>query len=818
MDAPLWNENPFTLPNSNSSYIHQLNIRCTTFGLAIFITNDTIAFRDYNKIQLFSISQNKIVHELRHGENIRSFFQVNNEIIISFGYYNMYLWEMSTGRRICKIKFNERSIPVNGDEGSTFTLCRNSGIDSIQMKSSPDSNKVISKILRSESYKSTPNNFISIRWASRFGNKILISKDDGIILFHVSNQSRKFKVINRQKFLVDERLHYKDLTTMNDKYFVHPDGRRIIVRSIETFQVLRTSMDFADIPFHDNEMDRTFSARLSNISLYGSILLLHFYSAEKGEVGEMQCYHAFIISSIETGSIVFKYAIFTSKDTTLQKPQLDRRGIIINDGRVKIIRLPESVFEEADDMNEEEVELESMKDIYLSCIVDPNNYPHHIFNNMKANYLYRTYIEEFYWAHRILMLTISDLTSDGIVNKGEKRKEQLETIYAAANEIQLTSEEEYQILNLVFCEAENGGIIEKDAVKLNSTDFQVDNLRKNRTLCQIGTGIIRDFIKISDDGPNNKEKFSSLKISLQRYASFQRMRELVSLAFNFIPFIACSDEYITELVEIIFEKLPVDEVQVDLFSGLEINCSAGNENMETRVLNYVAQNIQRQDTEFSGYKEREQLISFLKHFGTNSETLRMVFLNGAKNKFIKLCVQVENNTAAEENDVKDNGTDKNSNGFDEKIYRKFVIRDDESISSFGTLREDVRLETYRFGSSSHPNLAQLDMEKWTIQELFDFDISKRRMKELNTQNCSILLAAYIVRYDDEQQEKLDQLKEIVHQALKAYGIDGLVLSDRDKYDSSRLSKLIAEYIQREIPEKSFNFNLYGKIISFLALF
>lgn len=817
-DAPLWNENPFTLPNSNSSYLHQLNIRCTTFGLAVFITNDIIAFRDSNKIQLFSISQRKIIHELRHGENIRYFFQVNNETIISFGYYNMYLWEISTGRRICKIKFNERSIPVHGDEGSTFTLCRHSGIDSIQMESIPDSNMVISKLLRSERYKPTPNNFISIRWASRFGNKILISKDDGLILFQISNQKPNFKVINRQKFLVDERLYYKDLTTMNDKYFVHPDGRRIIVRDIETFEVVRSSTDFADIPFRNDETDRKFSARLSNVSLYGSILLLHFYSAEKDKVGEMQCYHAFIISSIKTGNIIFKYAIFTSRDTTLQKPQLDRRGLIINDGRVKIISLPESVFEEEDEMNEEEIELKSLKDIYLSCLVDTGNSTHAIFNDMGVCAMCRKSIEEFYWAHRIMMLSVCVSTSDRTVNNGEKRKEQFETIYAAANDIQMTSEEEYQIMNRVFCEAENGGVIRKGAVKLNSIDLSVDKLRRNQKLFELGTGIIRDFIKYSDDESTNREKFWSLKISLERYCTFQSRRELVSLAFNFIPFLAFSDDYVTEMVEIVFEQLPLDKLQPGLVSGWENTCSASIENVETRLLNYVGGNIRRQNTAFLGYKNREQLMSFLKSFGTNTETLKMVFLNGARNKFINLWVQMENITKREAKHLNDNYSDKNSNNFDETIYGKFDIRDDDSSSSLGTLREDVKLEKNTFGSSSYPNLAQLDMESWSIQELFDFEASKRVMKELNTHNCSILLAAYIVRYDEEQQENIEQLKGVIYQALKLYGIDGLVLYDRAHSESTKFSKLIAEYVLREIPECSFDVTLDGKIRSFLALF
>lgn len=815
-DAPLWNENPFTLPNSNPSYLHPLNIRCTTFGLAIFISNDFIAFRDSNKVQLFSIPQNKIIHELRHGENIRSFFPVNNEIIISFGYYNMYIWELSTGRRVCKIKFNERSIPVHGDEGYTFTLCRHSAIDAIRMESNPHSNRISSRLLWSKRYKSAPNNFISVRWATRFGNKILISKDDGLILFHVSNQKRKFKVINRLKFLVDERLYYKDLTTMNDRYFVHPDGEEIIVRDIETFQVLRRSTDFADIPFHDNDMGRTFSARLSNISLYQSMILLHFYSAEKGEANEMQCYHAFIVSSIKTGNIIFKYAFFTTKDTTLQKPQLDRRGIIINDGRVKIVTLPDSVFEDESLMYDKQVELRPMKDIYLSLLLDPKRNSNNAINKIRRSDLGRRSIEEFYWSHRIIMLNASDWTSDMATSNGEKRTE-LEDLYYDDDNIQLTSGEDGLILERALQEAEIGGVISKRDVERNLKKLTVDN-RRIPKLHQMGKELIQDFKKSTNHEVTKTEKFSCLKTALQRYSNNLKMFELVCLGFNLIPFLAPSDEHVTELVETVFEELHIEEDEEELVTYLDNGCYRSTNNLEIRVLKYVAGFVRRNNTDFPDYHDRENLISFLKDYGTSPETLKMVFIHGTKSKFIQVFEEMESNVREEHNHIEMSTSPNIGTKLDENICERLDIRDDESISSFRTIREDVRLERNRFAASFNTVPGELNMDGWTIQELFDFDGSTELMRTLNTQNCSMLLTAHIVRYAEDQQKKFDRWKGVVFRALSFYGVDGFILSDREKLDNRNLPKLLVDYIEKEYPDCSLDVDLDGKIRSFSALF
>lgn len=647
MGEPLWVENPFAKEDNVIRNVFQLNIRYTSFGLAVFISNEHIAFRESNRIQIFSIVQNKVIHELRHGEEIRDFFLLNINTLMSFGYYNIYIWDVRSGRRVCKIKCNERSIPVYGDDENTFILCRHLGIDLVSMESEESSKRCSYRVLKTERFKSSTNRFISVRWAERFGDKIVIYKDDGLLLIHVSNARPKFKIIFKKKFLIDERLYYKDITTLNDKYLVHPEGQKVVIRDIQTFQKLRSSTNVAEIPFHDEANGRKFSVRLSNISLYRKVVLFHFYSADRNNDGEIKCYHAFIISSIESGEILFKHTMFTAKDTTLQKPQIDKRGLILNDGRIFILHLPIKVFEIAgteSTQSENEAPI-SIKQAYIRCLQDS------IYSLKEIVEAYISYenckvsVEEFYCAHRIIML-IAQGEWIGEEEQSILSRRNLEKLYRVMNELKNGSEEHRKILQNILAEAEDNGLISTGSINLSGTENREEKVQTKFRSFNLGAEVI-DKLWEHQEPDENSSNVSAMKRKLERYSEKEGTTELFSLAIHLIPFLCGSKAYAIQVGSQIFDKWAMKDIGDRQLIHEENRKSKSPSTFEEDVIRFVGNMLSKQSLDLLAADHRERIKLILRQCDVGIESLMEIFLDWSKNISGRVSRNIEKNFNAE---------------------------------------------------------------------------------------------------------------------------------------------------------------------------
>lgn len=800
----------------------------------IDINNDQIAFQYLQSIKIFSVKYARQLHKVKFdwpNTFIRQCLRLNfnlliirersptYEVRISFWHIwqrkFVYLWDDFPGAR----RFSRIELGVsNFGNDDKFFLADNENIYIVRLVQ-VEGDKLQLKIDNKLQIHGWDDiNDKKVYTVSACHSKIAIKTSSRIILFDVSTGSILFQFSSghlSENSLTDKYLVYYDLETL-----------QIVVRDAQSSQVISKSVNLEEQTYCRSQISNAIPFHNVRFAIQGSVLTTRLTYREH----RASYWDIFIVSSLETYEVFLKYS---SQGKVLRKfiPRLIQYGLVVPVKKyTSLVSMSKTITDAAFENQQTEIELpyeNPLTRAYIDCLQQPDASPLQFCNELITYNRCKQSFKEYFYAHRLLMLAIQEETIDRGPNHDGEYLKWFDSLYHAGRELHLTSQTERNALKTLLAEAEQVGVIRDAALVLSAHDMTTEYRAQNSTILDLGKELLNRLVHLEDG-------HSSLVDAFERYKQVQNVTQLVGVALNVIPFVGGSIAAAISAGAEVLEGLAVGDL---VGFGLETQNEVimGSQTMENLLLRYTGDQLERDKLNGMDLEARENLSTHLSSCGVTPEVLRILFRNGAEQRFIHPS-QVRLTTCLSptgKTDVRDKGK---ARVIVDGLYDSITDPHEDAPKKDSELFEDTSTNSTKMKTNScetpsndeHVHRGKhwadvsdgrpsrhLDFSIWSLEELEDFEITKANVRCLKRKNASVLMAAYICGYEPDEFARFETLKDVLYKLFSISNINGLVISNRTVVPTSSLTDIIVQYIRKTHKELCEDVLLNGRVNAFI---
>lgn len=840
----------FYLENSPTQIVELPGLKSDLIRHSVFVANDEIAYTKYSSnVALYSVrTKQKISIELTDYLTVDQLFDMSSDLLIcrtnkriSFIHTpsRQVVHEMdhfpeardtSTGpsihREISSPSVDAPIIAVSRDgKSNIFALFHERFIQTMGIDQ--DSNgqwrtNVISTFRINDENAEYLEKFFKISRSTECHvqeNKVALTSYNDVIVFDHS--------IGDVLFESSEKTSIANMA-MNSTYFVCMLSNRIVVRDVNTMEIISESHNLHKHAFERtrNQKEILFELESARFALCNSLLISHLvYEKEGGFVVYNKRHAVILISSLQTKELLFKYAYSYGRgidSPILLYPKINPNGLLLWTKKcLCLLPLPQHVLDLSSNVDETTVSLNGpLKSAYFSCFQSSGPTAKHVCLNIINYDLCKQSLEEFHFAHRILILAVQENQAiEPSPHFEQSSYKWHDTIYSAARELEITDEDERNILKDILREATEFKVLESGSAILIGHDITSELREGHRAIFQFEREIIRRLLNLEDAHKN-------LQNAYLRYLKVQGMTQLVGIALNLIPFIGGSVVAATVAVEGISF---MDSVERGMETGIELFTSS--ETFEKRVMKFAGEKLDPIELVEMENDPRQKLLACLDVCGTTPEVLQFLLTEGLNGNYAMPKTEtsepatVHNGEEREEitllTTAREHLVEQHKSKVEDGVIEKQQFNENQKHDRNQVLHMNAENsnETKGQSSSGTPQSSAEHMSTWAIQTVKTFKLEKNNVKELGCRDASVVLAAYICRYDPEKAQKYEFLKRELLKCFNSHEIDGLVLSDRSLFSVSEISSEIILHLKKngsaELGNTTF---LERKIQAFLSIF
>lgn len=538
----------------------------------------------------------------------------------------------------------------------------------------------------------------------------------------------------------------------------------------------------------------------------------------------------FIVSSLDTHKVFFKHSL---KGEVFRKfiPQVIQYGLFVPVKKhTVLVLLPENIIGTA--LKNQQTDIEAPHEYpltmaYINCLEQPDASPLRFCNELITYHRCKRTFKEYFYAHRLLMLAIQDVTIARRTDHDGEHLKWFDSLYQAGRELHLTNQAERNALKTLLSEAEQFGVIKDAALILSAHEMTTEYRAQHSIVLNLGKELFNRLVRL-EDSP------SSLADSFQHYKQVQNVTQLVVVALNVIPFVGGLIAAAVSAGAEVFEGIAIGEL-VEFGLETQNEVIMGSQTMENVLLRYASDRLESDKLDEMDVQAHEDLTSHLSSCGATPELLRILFRNGSQQRFIHPSQiglpSSMSPTSFGEIDVDDNGNlgalvdsryecetghhEDARNEDSETLYsndnKNLKICNKEHQANYDHVRSGKDVAALSAGGPSR----QLDFSTWSLEELEDFEISQANVQSLKRKNAPILMAAYICGYEPDETTRFETLKYVLYKSLSFSNINGLVISNRSVVSVSSLTKIIVDYIRNNYHELCEDVLLKGRINAFV---
>lgn len=844
----LWPKDVFDLEDSATQIVTLPELENEFIRHPVFVANNEIAFTESSKIVTFySVrTKQKVLIELTG--YIQHLLEVNSDILICRTEKRIFF--IHTPSR--KVVFEQKSFPVvrhdstgptvypkvrfppieapiiavsRDGKGKTFALFLQRLVQIMEIDQEANgqwrTNLINTFQIKDENVEQFQKllEFSPALECHVHENKIALTLYSNVIVFDHSTGDVLFKTSRKESFAN---------IALNNKYFVCMFSKKIVVRDVNTMQIISQSHDIDKQAFQHIQKQKStrFEFDSARFALGNSVLISHIlYEKEGGFVAYNKRHAVILISSLQTNQLLFKYSYSCGRSIdgpTLLYPKIDPNGLLLWTKKCLCrLPLPQHVLDIA--TNNDSITTSPngpLKSAYFSCFQPSGPTAKHVCLNIINYDLCKQSLEEFHFAHRILILAVQENHSiEPSPHFEQSSYKWHDTIYSAARELEITDDGDRKILKDILREATEFKVLESGSVILMGHDITSELREGQRAIFQLEREIIRRLLNLEDAHTN-------LQNAYLHYLKVQGMTQLVGIALNLIPFIGGSVVAATTAVEG-FSLMDVAERGIE--TGMEVFTSS--ETFEKRVMKFAGEKLDPIELAQMENDPRRKLLACLDTCATTPEVLHSLIIAGLNSNYeipkteISGSTVVRNDEKAEEitstTSVREKVFDRHKSEVEARLKEKDQLNEiqnnDKNMGLHMTAENSN--DTQGQSSSGSPQSSARNMSSWAIQAVKTFSLEKDNVTELGSRDASVVLAAYLCRYDPEKTQKYEMLKRELLKCFNSHEIDGLVLSDRSLFSVSELSSEIILYFKEngctELGNAKF---LEKKIQAFLSIF
>lgn len=800
---------------------------------AFFISESEVALQYFNSVDIFSVKEMIRVHRVQFNRGIQQCCQLDGKSLIFRSVHLIALWDIPSRLFVCQWK----GFPGTGDLNMRLSATQ-VGSDNFIVAHNKCIHKVCLKhrnVEGKQKFEIVKTHIIS-GWDDKkdrrlhnlfvHEEKIALITDDRLMLIDFTDGTLLFHIPLNQGSSVRNRV------TLSGEYLVYFERAtsQIVVRSTKTASTTAVSQSgdlsklihYHSNSSHDTSTSKRFAFSDIYFSVQGKLLLVNLVFRNY-----LQHRNVFIASSIDTGSVQYKYSSTTNFKS--HTPYLYPHGLILPENKyISIATVSQELHNAAfppdllDPLSRQTVPETPLKTAYLACLQQEKPQLLHFCNQLITYDNCKKSFEEYFCAHRLLMLAIHDKVFESRTEHHDGEQYiWFESLYLAGRELEVCNTADRRALRILLSEAEKVGVIRDGEVILAALDMTREYRTHHKMVMNLGNEFSRRLIRLEDG-------HSSLVEAFERYKRVQGMTQLVGVAFNVIPFIGGAIASAVSAGVGVFEGLASGDV---VTFGLEISKDLilESETMEKRLLYFVGCQLEGDNLEKLDDDIRKQLMSQLNECGATPEMLRCLFLNGAEEHYLNLFstvagssstipsipfehVQYQKSSRFANSQERVTGKERDHQSFPE-VKRAFVY-DHHSKPHFAEREKEDGSNMYTPTTTTGSNM---DLTSWTLEELEEFDLTMVNVSRLKRKSAAVLLAAFLCQYDSDAEDKFSALSDILLGCFREKDIDGLVLADRTICDASELAELIMDYIDssKEFKKNAF---LKGKVNVFLKKF
>ena len=589
----------------------------------------------------------------------------------------------------------------------------------------------------------------------------------------------------------------------------------IALKEIGSMKAVAQSPEIFDLKFTPHSHGHTVTGRCYLFSLQNEILCTNIMLDPTG-AGPKKYLSVFVISSIETKQVLFKYTIGGIHFFT---PEIHPNGIVLptDEDKYKIFRLSQQIIDAAlrpsSASTIAESPRENLKDAYLSCIEHRPSFSAArccteliTFDRCKASF------SEYFYAHRLLMLAVAEGSIPATTDFNGEPSKCFKSIYKAGKEFPVYNEAESDALERILHEARSVGVIKDGTVVLSALYITQEVQAKHTAIFNIGCEIFERLVCL-------EEGHQSLKDAFERYKHMQGMTELLGIALNVIPLCVAPLVAGISTGAQIFEGLALGEVAK--FGSEETDVlMANSDTLEKLLLRYAGRQLSREYIDGMNNDQRKDLLQNIENSGTSPEILHCIFMRAVNGQYVNPTQLACSSYGVEMIDrpeiVAEASTD-NSKGVDvkanddEEADKVGNDANDDGMEQQNTVESDIEtVEKFQISNVCAPQSvasasnAVSSPETFTtsldLAQLHNFELSKRSVKNLKANDLACLMAAFFCDYDLSDLEAFKSLASAFTDCLQKKKITSRVIWNRKTFPSELVSAKVMQFMSENYPK------------------
>lgn len=381
----------------------------------------------------------------------------------------------------------------------------------------------------------------------------------------------------------------------------------------------------------------------------------------------------------------------------------------------------------------------------------------HFCEQLSSN-LFKDSLFEFYCAHRLLMMGIHDGDIQKSPHHNGVKFKWHDVIYSTIRNFRVETPEESKEINLILTEAAKYKLIESASQYQETTEGIMEFAEQGGNISNMQKQLFLRLVQLETTNKN-------LDPALKRFKNYCGMTELMGIALNVIPFLSGSIAVAVKSGAYIMQGLPTSDTLSDSLQ-VSLDTISNSPTFEQGFLKCVVNSLKKEEV-----KDGVELSTSLAKCGITINQLQKILGTGL-------------NGTVDNNDGKKNReptSAENHAGIVGQSSTVDSLKLDLSISESAIQENKSYSITEILGVVKRDNVDLSTLEQWTISEFKKLNEDKETVRLLTIRQCSFFVAALMLLFDDDLEERFRKLQPFLLRVLRSRMISGIVLCDHENY-------------------------------------